>query len=409
MVKRKNSKGTHTAVDLDVVASFYLDEDYGGVDPEQTVVIFLRGGDESLDSVNIEGLTLIDRGRGPLDHHGRQKLNSRETSASLVAKKLGVAEDKYVHQLVGLVERKDLQGISLPFDVADIVSCIQKTRELRELNDEEKLKLGIRITRAAMEFRKRGLTRDNQLCQEIIVDFLEERKSMKVPEKFQQYFDKLENPKFERPFDLVEILLGEKAQHGEEEAVRLVKTLLDIVFNDSVKFYLAEKEFREAEMKIAIGNILIVAHGTNNEKFNPAARAGGASIIIQRDSAGLTQISFNTGNPDINDELTNRLAAMIRMEECLVQGRTIPDFDLGSSEWVCEIPEWYYYKAPALGNKKPGRFIMNGSLTAPDVPPSKISLETLFYIAQCAVRYHPNFNWQRWMAERITYYLNNKN
>jgi hypothetical protein len=405
LVKRKNSKGTHTAVDLDVVASFYLDEDYGGVDPEQTVVIFLRGGDESLDSVNIEGLTLIDRGRGPLDHHGEQKLNSKETSASLVAKKLGVAEDKCVQQLLGIVERKDLQGISLPFDLADIVSCIQK---VRELSDEEKLKLGIRITRAAMESRKRKLQRDDRWGQKVCIDFLAERKAEKIPEKFTQYIDKLQNERFDRPFDIVEILVGEKAQFGEEEAVKFVKTLLGFVFNDSIKFYQAKQEFREKATKKEIKGILMTVHCTDNEKFNPAARSEGASIIVQRDTDGHTQIYFNTANPDIDDDLTDSIAEMIRAEECLVQGRMIPDFDLGSSEWVSGIPEWYYYKAPQIGNKKPGRFIMNGSLTAPDVPCSQIPLSTLFEIVQKAVIFHPNFNWERWRCERTSYYINNR-
>jgi len=407
--KKKVGVGTHTAPDFDVDASFYLREDYGGQKPEQTVVIFLKGGDETLSGgwtgMNFsDNLTLIDRGRGPLDHHGRN-FNNAATSTSLVAKKLGITEDKNVQTLLGLVQRKDLQGVALPFDAPDIVSCIQKTRDL---SDEEKLRLGIRIIRSAMEFRKRKLQRDNRWGQKVCIDFLAERKAEKIPEKFTQYIDKLQNERFERPFDIVEILIGEKAQFGEEEAVKFVKTLLSFVFNDSIKFYQAKQEFREKAAKKEIKGILMTVYCTDNEKFNPAARSEGASIIVQRGTDGHTQIYFNTANPDIDDDLTDSIAAMIRLEECLVQDKRIPDDDLGQSEWVNGIPEWYYYKAPRIGDKKPGRFIMNGSLTAPDVPCSQIPLSTLFEIVQKAVIFHPNFNWVRWRSERTSYYINNR-
>jgi hypothetical protein len=403
--KKKIGRGTHTAPDFDVVSTFYLEEDYGGLDPKQTAVIFLKGGDESLTGGMMgDSVVLIDRGRGGLDHHGRN-FNDAETSASLMAKKLGITEDKNVQALLGLAKRKDLQGVALPCDAPDIVSCIQKTRDL---SDEEKLRLGIRIVRSAMEFRKRKLQRDNRWGQKVCIDFLAERKPDKIPEKFSQYIDKLQNEGFNRPFDIVEILVGEKAQFGEEEAVRFVKTLLGFVFNDSIKFYQAKQEFRENAAKKEIKGILMTVHCTDNEKFNPAARSEGASIIVQRDTDGHTQIFFSTEDPLLNDSIIDSIAAMVRLEECLVQGNTIPDVDLAQSEWVDGIAEWYYYKAPPIGGKKPGRFIMNGSLTAPDVPCSHIPLSALFEIVQKAVIFNPNFDWERWMRERASYYISKR-
>jgi len=403
--KIKNGRGTHTAPDFDVCATFYEEEEFGGLDPKQTAVIFLKGGDEKLTGGMMDdSIVLIDRGRGELDHHG-SSFNGNETSASLMAKKLGITEDKNVQVLLGLVKRKDLQGVALPCDAPDIVSCIQKTRDL---SDEEKLRLGIRIIRSAMEFRKRKLQRDNRWGQKVCINFLAERKAEKIPEKLTQYIDKLQNERFDRPFDIVEILVGEKAQFGEEEAVKFVKTLLGFVFNDSIKFYQAKQEFREKAAKKEIKGILMTVHCTDNEKFNPAARSEGASIIVQRDTDGHTQIFFSTEDPLLNDNIIDSIAAMVRLDECLVQGNAIPDVDLSQSEWVDGIPEWYYYKAPAIGGKKPGRFIMNGSLTAPDVPPSKIPISTLFDIVQKAVIFNPNFDWERWLCERTSYYLNNR-
>lgn len=405
MRKIKNGRGTHTAPDIDVDGTFYLEEEYGGLDPKQTAVIFLKGGDESLTGGMIgDNIVLIDRGRGKLDHHGRN-FNDAETSASLMAKKLGITEDKNVQVLLGLIKRKDLQGVALPCDAPDIVSCIQKTRNL---SDEDKLRLGIRIIRSAMEFRKRKLQRDNRWGQKVCMDFLAERKAEKIPEKLTQYIDKLQNERFDRPFDIVEILVGEKAQFGEEEAAKFIKTLLGFVFNDSIKFYQAKQEFREKATKKEIKGILMTVHCTDNEKFNPAARSEGASIIVQRDTDGHTQIFFSTDDPLLNDDIIDSIAAMVRLEECLFQSNAIPDIDLAQSEWVDGIPEWYYYKAPQLGNKKPGRFVMNGSLTAPDVPCSQIPLSTIFEIVQKAVVFNPNFNWVRWKSERIAFYANRK-
>jgi len=403
--KIKNGRGTHTAPDFDVCATFYEEEEFGGLDPKQTAVIFLKGGDEKLTGGMMDdSIVLIDRGRGELDHHG-SSFNGNETSASLMAKKLGITEDKNVQVLLGLVKRKDLQGVALPCDAPDIVSCIQKTRDL---SDEEKLRLGIRIIRSAMEFRKRKLQRDNRWGQKVCINFLAERKAEKIPEKLTQYIDKLQNERFDRPFDIVEILVGEKAQFGEEEAVKFVKTLFGFVFNDSIKFYQAKQEFREKAAKKEIKGILMTVHCTDNEKFNTAARSEGASIIVQRDTDGHTQIFFSTDDPLLNDNIIDSIAAMVRLEECLVQRNAIPDVNLAQSEWVDGIAEWYYYKAPPIGGKKPGRFIMNGSLTAPDVPCSQIPLSTLFDIVQKAVIFNPNFNWDRWLCERTAYYLNNR-
>lgn len=405
MRKIKNGRGTHTAPDFDVCATFYEEEEFGGLDPKQTAVIFLKGGDEKLTGGMMDdSIVLIDRGRGELDHHG-SSFNGNETSASLMAKKLGITEDKNVQVLLGLVKRKDLQGVALPCDAPDIVSCIQKTRDL---SDEEKLRLGIRIIRSAMEFRKRKLQRDNRWGQKVCINFLAERKAEKIPEKLTQYIDKLQNERFDRPFDIVEILVGEKAQFGEEEAVKFVKTLFGFVFNDSIKFYQAKQEFREKAAKKEIKGILMTVHCTDNEKFNTAARSEGASIIVQRDTDGHTQIFFSTDDPLLNDNIIDSIAAMVRLEECLVQRNAIPDVNLAQSEWVDGIAEWYYYKAPPIGGKKPGRFIMNGSLTAPDVPCSQIPLSTLFDIVQKAVIFNPNFNWDRWLCERTAYYLNNR-
>lgn len=395
-MKGKKIIGTHHAPDLDAVASIYLWQNYGDEEAKESIVrLFLREGDTALITPQLMGVTLFDRGRGEFDHHGG-KNNEGETTASLVAKKLGVAEDKAIQRLLAKVQRSDLQGESLAFDASDIIKCMQRL----EVPNEEIIELGIRIVKDGVEFSKSNLTRDNLALQGIIKDFLVDKRV--IPPKFRGYLDRLSNPRFERPFDLVEI----QAVEGKEGNDFILK-LLNYEYRDSQNYLKAIGEVRKA-WKITRRGATIVADISDNPRFKDAARnVQEALITIQRRTNGQTGVFFDTER--ITDELIEAFLSMIRLEECLVQGRAIPKEDLRQPEWVEGIPEWYYFKAPQIPGKKkkPGRFILNGSLTAPDVPPSKIPMDTLRYLAEKAVVYQP-FNWVQWRSQRLAYYMKNK-
>jgi hypothetical protein len=399
LTRGKKIIGTHTAPDLDAIASIWLLQKYGNKEEREAVLIFLKSGDEAI--LTDLGITFLDRGRGELDHHGR-RFNSGETSASLVAKKLDLAEEKPIQKLLRKVQRSDLEGESLPFDISDFIKCAQRNKDL---SDEERVRLGLRILTAAMEFQMQKLQRDHPWIQAVIVEFLKTKEEK--PAAFEEYIQKLSNPKFERSFDLVEITVGEKARSGEEEAIKFARELLELKYKDYVEsFQRALAEVDKAWKKLVRGN-LIVADVSDEPVFNRAARYRGAIVIVQRNTTGHTQWFFDTEKVD--DSLTDSIASMVRLEECLIQGREIPDVDLRRPGRIEKIPEWYYYKAPKIGRKKPGRFLLNGSLTATEeIPVTKIPLENLRYIAESALRYWGGFNWVRWKAERLAYYLNKK-
>jgi hypothetical protein len=395
--KGKTLIGTHTRPDVDVLASLWILQTYGDEKLKKAAKLFLKGGDEELTQMT--GIILIDRGRGEFDHHGRTNMCG-ETSTSLVAKKLGIADEKPIQQLLALVRRSDLQGISEPFDASDLIKCLQRSR----ISDEEIIKIGVRIIQDTIEFRKNALARDNQWVREIIFDFLKEK--MVVPPKFQRYLELLANPRFQREFDLVEIGVAEKTR-SKKEAEDFIKKLLEVEYEDSGR-YLEAIEIVKNAWKKKVNELIICAAITDNSKFNPAARAeAGAAIIVQRNSQGHNQIYFDSQK--VSEQIMDSIASAVRLEECLVQKRKIPKCDLRKPGRIEEIPEWYYYVAPTIvgKKKKPGRFILNGSLTAPDVPPSRIPWETLLYVIECAVRYQP-FNWVRWRAERIALYMREK-
>jgi len=401
--------GTHTAPDIDAIVALWLLKEYKDPKLPEKIAIFLKEGDEPVEHF-VENLLLVDRGRGQYDHH--RDLRTGETSASLVAQKLGITEDKYIQQLLGLVQRSDLQGISLPFDLSDIIKSLQRDAQL---DNQLRVDVGLRLTSDVMEFRKKKLQRDNEFTQKIVTGFLAGRQ---LPKKFIGYLENLGNPKFERPFDLCEILLTEKAKNGERRGFikkifgkggwrEFIEMLLEFLYQDSANFYRARAEIqRKAHEKTVNGN-LIIAGISNNPKFNPAARSLGASIIIQRNTDGHSQIYFATNW--IHERLPDTLISMIRLEELLLQKRPIPNnVDLRKSEKIREVPEWYYYLGPQLGNKKAGKFLLNGALTAPNVPVSKIPLDGLVWLTENAIRYCHKFNWARWKAERIAFFLNNQ-
>ena len=394
---------THTAPDLDAVTTAYFWLKYGPKKIKTFNMLFFKGGNEALNSM---GAIFLDMGKDKFDHH--RDLGSRKTSAELVAEYLEIAGDKNIQPLLKMVNRSDLQGISWPFDIADITKCFQRNKEF---TDKEKFEIGLRIIDDTMIFREMKLQgmklqRDNHYAQKIIVDFLAGKKK---PKKFLDYLRNLNNVQFQRPFDFVEILVVERILRGEREAVSFSRKLLEAVHKDASMFYEAQMEVKRlieiGEMVIEVKDQVIVAGVSENSKFNTAARVLGATIIIQRTNDGHNQIYFKAGK--VNDQVINTLISMIRLEECLIQGRGIPYEDLRQGGTIEKIPEWYYYQAPRIDERPPGRFIQNGSLTAPGVLVSKILLEILFYLAWCAVWRQP-FNWLRWKAERIAYYQNQK-
>jgi len=392
--KRREIIATHHAPDLDPIAAIVLFRQYGNTkQKEAAVALFLREGNEALNQ--LVGITILDRGKGEYDHHG---MRNSETTASLVARGLQIPEgEKVVQRLLRKVQRSDLQGESLPFDASDLIKAMQRVK----VSNEEIIELGTRLVNDCLEFSKRTLQRENLRVQKILCEFLVGKEV--VPPKFQDYIDRLNNPGFERPFDIVEVFLVESQDKSEEEAKGFVGKLLEFEYRDSVNYLKAMEEVRTTWKKVVKG-VLIVADVSDNPRFKDATRNSGALITVQRNTNGSTQIYFDTER--INIQLVEALISMIRLEECLIQRRKIPKSDLRQPEYVEGIPEWYYYQAPWIigKKKKPGQFILNGSITAPDVPPSKIPLETLREITIKAVMYQP-LNWVRWCAERSAYYL----
>ncbi len=390
MGKKQQLVVTHTSPDPDVIMAIWLLIEYYGLKLKNIGLWFVKG--QNVEMTSFINSFMIDRGLGKFDHH--RKSVTDKTSADLIAEELEI--DSSVEKLLGLVRRNDLQGISQSFDLVDTLKCLQRNKQV---TDEKKVSTGIQIISAAIHFRREKLKRDNDYISSLVKEFLSGKK---VPEKFVNYLNKLKNPRFNRYLDIVEIILGKEDLSGKEQAKEFTNLLLKIIHDDSLLYLKAQEDLFKGSIVKHVKGHYVIGKMTDNTKFNTAARKQGNSIIIQRQENGATQIYFN--NKLIwDDKIIESLVSIIRLEEQLVQKRPIPDTDLRKTEAIEDIPEWFYFRA----ENGQGRFILNGSLTSPDIPPSAIALETLVFLAESAIKFYPNFNWARWKEERINYHKKN--
>jgi hypothetical protein len=316
---------------------------------------FRKEGDEALPSqIDFKDVLWIDRGRRVFDRHGIPG----KTSTDIVAEELGIANEKWIQPILRHVRRVDLEGRSEPMDLNDMIKSI--TRELN--NDEEIMKLEVEIATAIINFHRNNMRRDNQKAAKVIQEFFGEEK----PERVRHYFELLKNPNFARVCDFVELATVNPD---------LAKEVLKFISADIKKYEAAQKDVEKAQ-KVRAGRYLIIAGISDNPKFNPRAREAGAAIVIQKNSDGHVQIYFNNKILSIGaiEKISEDLIEILRIREISLDPtrKMPPKNDLRKPEKIEEVPEWYLF----IGEKG-GRLILNGSLTAPDVPPTKIDFSEI--------------------------------
>lgn len=355
MKKLKEKIGiTHTRADIDVFFTAAL--------LKIKKFFFLKSGEGS--TMNFRNARYIDRGRQDLDHHGKKG----KTSFDLVLEELNLQNEKWAQPIKRFVQRADLNGESLPYDVSQISKAVVR---IKDINDEENMQIGIEMAEAILKFHKKELLRDNEFTRQIIAKFIDEKKE-KVPKMLTRYFEQLSNPKFERPSDLVEILTGYYNNNPKnlEKTKRFAEKLLEYTLHDRKLFEKAQEDLQET-MKIKTRKGLIIVKEYQEEanpKFNVAARKIGAIAVIQRQMKNKqTQIFFDTKR--ITRKQTDKIISFLRLLEA---GVKINKNELTKEGRIEKVNEWFYFVG-----EKGGVMILNGSLTAPNVPPSQLSTQQI--------------------------------
>ena len=389
--------GTHTNPDLDALAAIrFLLEAYPELKKKYKVV-FLKGGDEKLDGLS--NMILVDRGQGELDHH---QLRSQETAASMVAKKFGLDKDPINQKFLEIVKANDLRGETKILSIGDI---IKRLAHNKDLPDEEKLKIGLRLIDDAMEFQRKHLIRDHQFAKELYQDL---KRYNFLGYEVRRYFER-QNEKFQRPFDLVEILTAEKTVRGKEEAIKFAKELIRLISKSESDFQKALQELERAWIIFLDKKDFFIAGESNNPAFNKAARSKGAILAIQKSEEGC-QIYFDFKK--VSPEEADMIMAIIRLLEQVYQKKKIlitDFFFLSERGKLKEIPEWYYFVS---NDKNGGRFILNKSLTATDseeIPETKIPLEKIVEVVKLVLILGENFSFKVFVHKTLLGYSSLKN
>jgi len=326
---------------------------------------FLFGHEEEAKTKDV---LCVDTGGKDFDHHGMVGM----TSADLVAKALNLENEIWIQKILKFVKRADLKGVSLPFDVATIQKAITRKEGL---SDEKAIEIGVRVAEDIINFAKEKLKRENSFGKETVNEFLKEKR--KSPEIFLAYLNQLSKEKFERPLDIVEILTAEKKSKGEMEAKNFGKILLEFLFEDWEKYQFALKEAEDSQ-KIQVGKYLIISGQSDNPKFNVAARAKGGDIIIQKNKKGNVQIFFRRNI--IDKKVAEKIIVNLRELEMVLGNKTpLKESQLLKEGW---LENWYYFVGKAEEGKTADFFIFNGSLTASNVPPTRIPFPKIVEIVK---------------------------
>ncbi len=198
------------------------------------------------------------------------------------------------------------------------------------------------------------------------------------------------------PFDLAYLvkLLHQQYPEQPEKVIEWAITGLEAKYYEQLQFWTGtKKEFEDnaqiEEVQGPHGRMLkIVTIASDDEQMSKYARSShgcSAAIVIQKWSSGNVQIFTNKQH-----RLTlYDVAQMIRYEEQKKKGNVVTtEWKILSSEGKVEgAEEWYYHHS--------SQTLFNGSLTAKNVPPTKLALEQIRRIVRIGVSpglFEPNRN-----------------
>ncbi len=175
-----------------------------------------------------------------------------------------------------------------------------------------------------------------------------------------------------QPFDLAYIL---KDMHNiypdePEKVVSWTIEALEAKFEEQISFWFTKlsSSITIDEIELPDRRVLRVFSAvTDNNRFSRYARYRGAAVVIQKEKSGNVQIFSNRQYGLIIDDIVR----VIRLEEMRAK-RKIETTDwnvLASAGDIAGVKEWYYHKE--------AQSLLNGSLTTPDKPPTRLSLDKI--------------------------------
>lgn len=185
------------------------------------------------------------------------------------------------------------------------------------------------------------------------------------------------------PFDIANLA---KASHqgplSPEEIMDWVMKGIQIKYDQQFRFFDAvRKEFEENAKieeiqgpKRILTMVSIVSNKSQINNFARSAQGVKADIVIQQQPSGNTQIFTNARSGLILYDV----AQMINLAEQEADGKIkITKWEILSAEGMIPDGRWFFLQK--------GQMLLNGSITAPEVPPTKISFEKIKEIVRIGV------------------------
>ena len=180
------------------------------------------------------------------------------------------------------------------------------------------------------------------------------------------------------PFDLGGVVKTWLQQRPDEpiKAIGWVMVGLDVKYQEQLSFLTETKEEFEKNSYIfqTTGpkgdKIKVAVCRSDDQQINKFARSvygGNASIVVQQQTTGNVQI-FVDGRSGLK---LYEVVKLIRLKEQMVKGEIITNNwkELALDGKVAGAEEWYFQES--------GQMLLNGSLTANGVPPTKLTLDEI--------------------------------
>jgi hypothetical protein len=315
-------------------------------------------GDEAfLNKYCRDGRLCLGVGGGDLDEHSREGGNLKdenECCATLTAKILGLDKKREWRNILRFTQINDRKGSQHPRDIATVLNNLH-----RQNNDPdaqvENINWAMQGTLVKLhDWRNRDFTIEH--IAKVAKELIGEKKIT------------------------VEDIDPDTWLEKGETALRVHQEYFENALAEFREKF-ASRNLWAAKVKFGARELPIVAIESNNYRMGAALRSGegvSTAVIIQKSekekicspeySGDLISISTNKQY----DLQLEEVAAIIRYEEQVKKGEMITDDwrYLRSKGEVVGAEEWYFDKKMQM--------LCNGSLTHPEVPPTKLSFRKVF-------------------------------
>lgn len=382
---------THWRPHVDDLAAVAIKEAYGGeevnlilVKNGMTPYLMTESGVVALEQLEKEGIEFVGIGRGALDDHGK-----KECAATLMAAKLGVEKEPELRRLLVFVKKRDLKG-GQSLDLDDITTalhdlCPENPNKVRDLVNlvinaeicEALSRECLTKTHTVPNFDKSRADAIRLIREEAEKESAQygEHKE-KVSGRLMVYLQGRQSGQLQ-DFDLVDatsLLLRKESVRTAEWIHETVKAEI----TRQAEFHIpAKKEYeknaREEVMRVGGAELKVVTVESGHRLITKYGFYKAAGAVIRRDPAtGHVQISRDkkrTQKPKWRGKgglfsLRDVVIELRRAEQIANGIEPSSDIALGAQDGPNGAECWYY--DPRMD------IILNGSLTHPDIPATRL-------------------------------------